>query len=60
MIKPVSEQAWAVVGNRGSLILVDGRLPLFWLRRTAVMFAKEHGLRNVRVRKVVVNEIFGR
>lgn len=33
-------RAWAVLDD-GRLALVDGRLPLFWLRRVAVEFNRE-------------------
>lgn len=60
MAKPISKQAWAVTNSRGRMVLVDGRLPIFWLRKLAKDFAEKHGLRDARVRPVVVNEVFGR
>lgn len=55
MSKLVSKQAWAVVNRKNGLLVVDGRLPLFWLRKVAVAFAEKHGMQDFRVRRVVVS-----
>lgn len=36
-------RAWAVVTARDKLLLCDARCPVFWLRRVAVDWAREHG-----------------
>ena len=44
MAKHKPRQAWAVVHARtGQFVIVDARLPLFWLRQPATAFAESHG-----------------
>lgn len=38
------ERQWAVVDAEGVLVLCDGRVPVFWRRRVARLWATEHGL----------------
>jgi hypothetical protein len=37
-------KAWAILERDGSFYVLDGRVPVFWLRGVAVDFALEHGL----------------
>jgi len=57
------EQGWAIVDAKsGDLMLFDGRMPIYWLRRVAVMVAKEHGFtadgsdRDARICKVSIRQ----
>lgn len=44
MKRSTRNRMWAVVHQRTrKLIVVDGRLPLFWLRKPARDFAWKHG-----------------
>jgi len=51
--KPV--KAWAIVNKRGSLILFDYRLPITWLRRTALIDMSNHC--GERIARVEIREL---
>lgn len=39
----IPELGWALVDARGALVVIDGRLPVYWRRRVAQLEANEHG-----------------
>ena len=35
---------WAIVGTGGDLMMFDGQIPIYWLRKVAVRCANAYGL----------------
>lgn len=53
--RQLPQEAWVVLED-DLVALCDYRLPVFWVRSTAKRWIQEHGLRDVKIVRVTLNE----